>query len=387
MSHPDGLTAVGIFLAAYLVLLWGGFRWARSRVNRRARSLAAALEGLGARVLATRPTASIRKAAEFDFELGGRKAGVEVRQWGRDSHSVSVRLDSRPMPALWIRRELGLDRMAKAIGLEREVQVGDAAFDQAAFISSSAPDAVVRSVLEPAEVRRLVQEILQRGYSVFLSKEGLRASTLLGFWSGFDGATVAPLLDLLAKLSAALPATDAAHASPLRRPSSPIVVIIPVLLGCFATLFALAAGTRDLVHPPIDNGHVALALLSGLILWPPAVYLAARMLRGRPLVLLEMFAVALALLGVAPFVGGSALFAVNSGLDHAAATHHRARVLDHYKRNKSTVWVEGEGAGAERVKIVVPSSSPAVSVGDTLEFDSHPGALGWTWVTDVRRGN
>jgi hypothetical protein len=291
------------------------------------------------------------------------------------------------MPALWIRRELGLDRAAKAVGLEREVQVGDVAFDQAAFISSSAPDAVVKSVLEPAEVRRLLQEIIQRGYSVFLSKEGLRASTLVGFWSSVDEAAIAPLLELLSKLSAALPAVDAVHASPLRRPSSPIVVILHVMLTCFAAMFLLVMGAKDLVHPPVASGHVALALLSGLVLWPPVVYVAARMLRGRPLVMLELFAVAVALLGVAPFVGGYALFAVNSGLDHAAATHRRARVLDHYKRNSHTVWVEGQGAGAEREKIIVPSSIPVVSVGDTLEFDSHPGALGWPWITDVRRAD
>ena len=60
-------------------------------------------------------------------------------------------------------------------------------------------------------------------------------------------------------------------------------------------------------------------------------------------------------------------------------------MLDHYKGNARTVWVEGQGAGAEREKFIIPSAVPVVSVGDSPEFDSHPGALGWTWITDVRR--
>ncbi len=386
MFDDNAFAGMGIFVAVYLALLWAGIRWALSRVNLRARSVATALEGQGARVHATRPSAHIWDAAEIDFEVSGKKARAEVRQWGRDTHSISVHIDARPLPALWIRREIGLDKMSKAIGLGREVQVGDADFDKAVYIVSGSPDAVVGEVLGPSEVRRVVQRVVHHGFSVFMSQEGLTATALAGFWSNFNEADLVPTLRLLEELAAALPPTDPAIASKLLTPPSPTRMVLPVMLASLAVMVLFLVGGSTFVHSPIRDAHVAMGLLGGLVLFPPGVYLAVRKLRNRPLAIFELLFISIFLLCSVPFAGGFALFGVNSLLDRSAPTHRSARVVGYYGRNSHTVWVVPGTDDAGRDKIIVPWSIRAVSVGDTLTYDAHPGALGWTWVTDVRLG-
>jgi hypothetical protein len=384
--HQSGI-GVGIFAAIYVLLAWGGFRWALSRVNRLARSVAQTLASAGARVLETRPAAHIWRSAEIDFDLSGKRARAEVRQWGRDSQLIAVHIEAPPMPAIWIRRERALDRMGKAIGLTHEVQLGDAAFDQAVFITTRAPERVVRDVLGSEAIRRVILEIVDRGYTVLLSRDGLRAATLTWYLRGFDPAGVTSILGRLEELRTVLPPTDPALASPFQTPRSPTTTVLPLMLVCIALGVALGVGARGVVNPPIDNGNIAVALLAGLVPWVIAVYVAARLLRDRPLVILELIVVAIGMLAVVPFAAGYALFAINSQLDGAPATLQRTRVLDHYKRNSHTVWVESWTGDTARQKLVVPSSIPVVSVGDTLEFEAHPGVLGWAWVSGIRRAD
>src|SRR5579859_4106069 len=83
-----------VFIALYAALAWLGFRWARWRLNRRARELAGALRQSGIRVVESRDTPSVRQAAEIDLEHDGRKAKVSVRQWlnhSRIGYAVQMR--------------------------------------------------------------------------------------------------------------------------------------------------------------------------------------------------------------------------------------------------------------------------------------------------------
>jgi hypothetical protein len=59
------------------------------------------------------------------------------------------------------------------------------------------------------------------------------------------------------------------------------------------------------------------------------------------------------------------------------------RVLGYYKHNSHTVYVESWTPGVAREKVVVPTSIPTVTPGDTLAVTTRAGALGWVWVPSV----
>ncbi len=391
--HPDStVTGIAVFAAVYLLIVWLSFRWARWRVNRVARDAAASLEQAGARIVAQRPTTSLWRAAEADFEVDGATATLVVRQWGRNSQAIGVRIPARAMPAIWIRRERGFDRVGKALRLEREVQLGVKEFDDAVFIASVAPDDVVREALGGAEVQRVVRDIVGRGFAVFLSHDGVQATTLRYSWGVFgvgtpyDGASLQPIVERLRELGKVLPSMSETATAPARKPLPSIAVIAPAFLSFLVPMLLLSSGVRELAPPPMDASHVLLAIALGVVLWPIAMFFVSRGLRGRPLAMFEVIAIGFALLVSLPFVGASGLFALNRQLDGAAPTPHHARVVAYYKRNAHTVYVAPWGPDGGREKVIVSPSLGTLNIGDALDVDTHPGAFGWTWVSDVRRG-
>ena len=123
----------------------------------------------------------------------------------------------------------------------------------------------------------------------------------------------------------------------------------------------------------------------GLVAWVPVTALILALLRARVRSMAEVFVIALALLVGVPSLGTMALFAANSGLDRSEATTRRARVLSRQRRD-SELYVTPWDPGRARQKVGVPRALwREAQVGDALEVDTHPGALGWTWASGVRR--
>jgi hypothetical protein len=61
-------------------------------------------------------------------------------------------------------------------------------------------------------------------------------------------------------------------------------------------------------------------------------------------------------------------------------------VVEFYRRNTHTVYVEPWTAGGSREKIVVlPSEVRTIAVGDTLLVQTRAGALGLSWVSGVSK--
>jgi hypothetical protein len=65
----------------------------------------------------------------------------------------------RPLD-ITVRRETTVDVAAKAKGVNREVQTGDAEFDAEVYVDSTAPDAVVAFVLSRDEARRAIRTLV-----------------------------------------------------------------------------------------------------------------------------------------------------------------------------------------------------------------------------------
>jgi hypothetical protein len=378
-----GLIGVAVFALAYGLIIWAVLRWVRSRLLMRARLAAGALTAVGGRVLEVRPSPGFRQPAEVDFELGGHRARFDVRHYSRDWILCSVRVESPPLPAVLIRAEGAADRLGKALGITREVQLGDADFDAAAYIVAAAPDETVRAVLQSPEARARVREVLALGYQVDMSRDGLRATLLQYSLTPFDGAPVPAVMRSLQALVPLLPRIDPSTLTTPRVPrfSAPAIVSLLGAGVSFAALLALA----PVVHAPLDDLDTLRALGLGVIAALVVAAVVVRALRGQVRHLAEVFVVVLGLLVGVPSLTAIGLFAANSGLDHSAPATHRAGVLLRQRRDSELYVTPWEG-GRARQKVGVPRALwRSVEVGDTIEVDTHPGALGWTWVSDVRR--
>ncbi len=161
-----------------------------------------------------------------------------------------------------------------------------------------------------------------------------------------------------------------------------------MVLSAFTPLLSMAALALVLavpVHYPMEIADVNTALLIGVAPLLVVLYLLQRRYRGRPSAARELVFASIGMTAVVPFVTFLVLSVANVALDGSPATTHRVRVLDHYKRNSHTVYVESWTAGVEREKIVVPRSIPVVSKGDVLDVQIRQGGLGWPWVPSVAK--
>ncbi len=370
-----------LFVVVYALVLFGASRWARWRLLKRARLAAGTLAAAGARVGAVRPSPGLWKPAEVDFELDGKPASLHIRHWGRDYLLISVHIDSPPLPAILIRSERTVDRIGKSLGLSREVQLGDAAFDAAAYLVTGASEELVRRTLAAAEARTLVVTLLQHGYRVELSREGLRGSRLQSVFSAFDPTPVPAVMRTLESLLAALPRLDPATLvdPPVRQAYVPALACAAVAVVGFAALRIFAGE----VHAPLDDRSSLGALGLGLCGWVLAVAGLWFALRGRAQAHFELVACAFALLIGVPALTALGLFAANSSLDRAPMVPRRAQIV-RLARHDHEVYVTPWPGRVQQKVGVRWATFKRLHEGDTIEVDTHPGALGWPWVSDVR---
>jgi hypothetical protein len=127
----------------------------------------------------------------FDLEIDG--VAIRVRPEGEDNEDVALvapyagraaagdyrgegapRLSGpRPM-MITLTRESDADRQAKRRGVSREVQTGDAAFDELVYVTTESGDELVKAVLG-SEVRGAACTLLRAGFhEIIIDDEGAR---------------------------------------------------------------------------------------------------------------------------------------------------------------------------------------------------------------------
>lgn len=376
-----GLCFAGAYVALVVIIV----RWGRRRLLRRAEQAAEALRAKGAKVFSVTPSPRWAAPVVVDFELDGKRGGFQVRRYGRDCVLLSVHVESPPLPAIVIRAEDATDRFGKALGLNREVQLGDADFDAAAYVVSNAPDDVVREVLKAPEARRLVREAFGLGYCVEMSVDGLRATRVQYGLDRFDAEPVPAVMRVLESLAPLLPRLDPSTITPpqVLRYSKPAtaaaifsIVIVPIF---FATVPAM--------RPPVDDMNSLKVFGVGLVVWVVVMAALARLLRARPTGLLEFGLSALALFFGVPCATAALLFLANSGLDSSEPTVRTAQILSMYSgRDNRELRVTSWDPARPWQKVGVDNATfKALHKGDMVEIEMHPGALGWPWVSSVRR--
>lgn len=116
-------------------------------------------------------------------------------------------------------REAPIHVRAKEMGINREVQLGDSAFDGQVYINSPSGDEIIREVLSEAGARSVIRDLLERDASVIvLDDEGGRVVVhVIEFRQRSpDQSRANRMLEAMDKLALSLPAVSTAPGGPLR---------------------------------------------------------------------------------------------------------------------------------------------------------------------------
>lgn len=344
-------------------------------------------EALGGEPITSEPGTRAELAPfRLNFE-----AGPEIRVYpelleGECVGAVFVveRADSGETPRIVLRAEDAIDRGGKALGINRELELGDAAFDAAVYVESEAPDAQVTQVLAAAEAREAALALVRGPAGEVQLGEG-RVTARLAEEQLADVAAARLVLEPLRRLATAM-------AVPKDMPTRAEIVgrrgVGHIFGIAFAWLVTLVLAV--IVRPPqvLTWGPVFAALGLGLVLWLGVSAGLARALRGAPDSMRWVILSAGAFVLTTPFAGMKLALLANARLDAGPETagRHRVTVVD---RSETRVLVDVEGLvdGEARTRVVVPADrvvGTTTPEPDALIVTTRPGALGWTWLVDVR---
>jgi hypothetical protein len=288
-------------------------------------------------------------------------------------------------PALTLTRENVGNRLGKFLRLNRELQTGDEAFDQRAYVSATEDTPHVAELLASPKLRADLLTLLEWFPRVTLAaREGAIVLTLPGLvgLDFLDSGRLNRVLDQLVKAAEHLPAFQVGRAQ--RPPMERSLKIVLAGLGAFVVGFVCFAVSMDLwhvfdeQHPLGPSGQGAIGGLAAFALaFAPLVAL----IRGTPssfsrlLVASLVWSCALASLGATLLHGGNALLA-SQPPQRVPAQVLSTDVL----RGKSTsylVTLDPQGDIPPGRFSVSQQEYQRLLTRSTVEVSVRPGALGW----------
>lgn len=310
---------------------------------------------------------------------------VEVRAEYGSGHLTEVVLRvAAPLPAdmatIRLAPETGIDRRGKQLGLNREVQTGDPAFDREVYILTDASDALVTQILGDAAVRARLRRIVGPGRTVEIGGE-LRVTVA--------AAQLAELTPEVARALAEIPSRLPdlrAVADDRRGPRAPrfgLVSGFALTIGLF-----VAAASAD-AREPIFWKDCFQAFLCSLVPWALFVAVLVYDRRGRPDSFGEIVMVGLYFMLVFGITGTFLAMAANSRLDTSAArvAQVRAQYVDFQKEEKEHRVRVFDFEGAPEIELELDGK---LDLGDpntlgALELTVRDGKFGWPYVVSVAR--
>jgi hypothetical protein len=395
MSHGPNpvviFAAVGGYLVVLGLIIFAALRFARRRRTARDQAMAQAMAATGAQQVGTPVVTgsgySYYGITAREYELGGRRVVASNYAVSRYYYRFNLAVATPPMPAITVIPEGKVDRFGKAIGLNREVQTGDPAFDDAAYVDTVEEDAPVHRVFESEAVRAGIRELLSLGYKVQLSSRGLAAFQLLPHGTVPDLSRVSEAVALLGQIAGALPALDPASFKgtiPLRYARFLAFALLWIPLLVLAGLLEGMMGSPG--ERTLSMGHKGLVLgLCALTAWVVYVALVALRLRGRSYAFrVLLFTAGFGLFGI-PTCGVILALALNQALDGSPGEAHAATVVgtSKYKgRCRITVASWFDPTREERLPVSCKHLA-GLAKGSLVQVKSHEGALGMPWVEPI----
>ncbi len=301
-----------------------------------------------------------------------------------------------------VRREGGMERWFKRIGVNREMSIGVERFDAAFYLDASDPEALQR-LLQVPEVRVRVERLFAHAYAELdLTGGWLRALFTPAPGAGVIGpALLDPAVETLHMLATLLGEGADGHTPevdepPAYAPYAPnggwtlrrvVAYLIPIVLLVAAPIL-LAFGIVD--YPPLDATPFWHGALLGLPLWLPLLWVSVRLLRGAAYSHTDVLTVGLLLLIATPLLAIALLVGLNGCLDPVAAQRHPLTVAATYytRSDRSTSYYlqvpSWRTPGALEELSVRRALYEQLAVGDRVEVGIRPGYLGYPWISSVQ---
>lgn len=372
------VAAVVIGIVGFFVVLG---RLSKSLLDAKSEALRAGLTAAGASVKSTK-VGGLYEGNHVALELDGRELVVSADYASRSLVRASLLLKTDFLPWAVFSRERELHRVGKSLGINREVQTGDAAFDHHCYIDSPESDEVLQRLLADAGTRATILELLELGFRVQTSTRGVEAFRLAAPPESLKDVKVAEAARRLFALADGLPKLSGLELKP---PASVRNVPLLVLVLALTVGGLLGARQLDASLGVALNGAASLALLigGGLVLWALVVALLSVLARGSSNGMQALVAsAAVTLLGV-PALGGTLVLAANQRLDGAPPAPHEVKVLakDTRGNHEHTVQVTNWEVGKDPVRLDASCAAfEPLEVGATVTVKVHGGALGLAWV-------
>lgn len=355
-------------------------RLSRSMLDAKEAALLAGLSSAGATVKATKQ-GGLYEGNDVLLELEGRELIVNAKYVSRSLIRANLLVKTGFLPWAIFSRERAVHRVGKSLGISREVQTGDEAFDTQCYVDSPERDETVKRLLADASVREAVLGLLALGFLVQTSTRGVEAFQVVPVSGSMKDVRSADAARHLLKLASAVPGFGGlAFKTPGAVRNVPLAVLVLVLtVGGFLSSLAL----EDMLGVTLNRGAVlALVVGCGAALWAATLALLSLVARGSSNGMQALlFSGLLTLFGVAP-LGATLGVGLNQRLDSGAVVTHQVRVLEkHTRRDQHHVMVEPWESGGTKVRVEATCEAfDPLTVGDVVTVKVHPGALGLTWV-------
>ncbi len=374
-----GLLVYALFLGA---IVYFSLRWSRRILERKAEALAAGLVAAGGRFVEHGESKGLYRGREAAYELAGRRVFVNAYYVGRSWVRLNFRVAGGPFPWVTLHPEGAFQKLGKSLGINREVQLGDQAFDDSVYIDTvEKSDERVRDVLARESVRAALRELLGMGFRVQLSSRGVEAYRVEYAMTSVGEVGAARAVELIARVADEAPRFDAASLTPEPVPWNRFIVaamVGTVFAGAGIVGVAVGAGQHTL-----DGGDIGKAILLGASLWVAFVCALVITVRGTSRAFSTLITGAFVGLMVLPLAGGALLLALNQALDQTPVEIHDVTVLRMHRKELDLHVPSWRPGHTEERLHATGAFWRSIEAGDRVRVRAHAGRFGWPWVERV----
>lgn len=310
----------------------------------------------------------------------------------RASEGAAYRAAQRPsaiatsaLRPITIRRETSNDRLGKRLRINREIQLGDPAFDDELYLETTLAEPLVVAILH-REVRALVLNLLASPIELTLYAGPYLVTALWHpiFEESLSRESLSATVDAIAQLASMLP-----HDAPTQTVTQ-YGALLPVVLPTISAQLAAAIGlslTTRAKH--VSSAPYGWGFVTGLAVWVALTVLVALLVRGRSNSLRTFVACSLFLLPAALVVGIAGVPALNARLDESPAIARELEITDtRLVRGKNSVTYYAVAPAwndpSETLEVRLdPVDRERWGRGARVRVLTHSGRFGWAWYDDV----
>ncbi|MGK3991096.1 hypothetical protein WME99_49065 [Sorangium sp. So ce136] len=315
-------------------------------------------------------------APEISAWVGGMRVVVSLQINSGIVCGMSIHVPRAGLLNMTLRPESSRDVRGKELGINREVQWGDADFDARVYVETDAPDVAVRALLESSRARAAVVALLRWCPQIVLSATGIHATTDK-HPELFDPAHFSGVLAAIRELAT----VPAVHVDPAELRGRTGIVL--VVLAVVATPVVLGAALAALgTFPPQRATLPFIGLASGLGLWALIRPLLALHVRGHSRAYRYYLALAVMTFIDLPALGCALAVGINGAADRSPedkqvgviATIRQVHNDDGNKTDTTTRWLDGSTSSH-----MFDDPAHQLRVGDPVVIVRRAGFFGFAW--------